>query len=317
MDSFYDFQRAKHLLDAAQADRNQMFLKQSRSLIVDRNGDLEIRHYSNPHSYRVTNREDHEHPNSPLEETIFRLQGVVYERELPPMTASSRVYARKQAPYLRQHIGIVGLGLPYMSTAVDQLYQIISKFQRPLNGQTLNPWTADSSFGPGHISITANCRYFTVGSGASTKQSLPFQDGVDPDGILQSLVTSTMVHTEDNSVLYMKASKSGLKWRYTDIPPADISIGDVVEIQFTIMTIRQRDSSYKMIMILRSVALLDDSVSTAASVARNRAFSLRKDPPITQRNLLKRVKYEDSSDEEDVREHLRVRRDMAGLRIGD
>ncbi|KAF5343480.1 hypothetical protein D9758_015660 [Tetrapyrgos nigripes] len=308
MDQYYDFQRAKHLLDAVQAERNKLYLKQSRSLTVDSNTDLKIRQYSNPHSYRVTNLEDYEDPDSPFEETIFRLQGVIYERDLPPIMASSRVYARNQAPYLRQHIGIVGLGLPYMSTSLNQLYQIFSKFERALNGQTLNPWIAEDSFAPGHIGVTANCRYFTVGPSASTKQSIPFQNGVDPDSVLQSLITSTVVHTEDNAVLYMKASKSGknLKWRYTDIPPADLSIGDIVEIQFTAITIRQRDNSYKMITVLRSIALLDDSVSTAASVARNRAFSSRKDTPILPRNLLKRVRYENSSDEEDIDEQLKT-----------
>ncbi|THV02108.1 hypothetical protein K435DRAFT_577130, partial [Dendrothele bispora CBS 962.96] len=180
------------------------------------------------------------------QETIFRLQGVIYEKELPPLKIS-----RLQPLYLRQHAGITGLGLPYMTHAVENFHQIFASFQRMLNQEELTPWTSNNSYQP-FEGVTANCRYFTAGTNTSTRQSIPFQKDIDPEG-------DGIVHTEENTVLYMKASKSGpnSKWRYSDISPSSFLIGDIVEIQFTVMSICQKEGNYKMITILKSLTVLD------------------------------------------------------------
>ncbi|THU79414.1 hypothetical protein K435DRAFT_697816, partial [Dendrothele bispora CBS 962.96] len=188
------------------------------------------------------------------QETIFRLQGVIYEKELPPLKIS------RYPLYLRQHVGITGLGLSYMTRAIENLHQIFASFQRTLNQEELTPWTGDNSYQP-FEGVTANCRYFTAGTNASTRQSIPFQKDVDPEGVLQQMLRDGIVHTEENAVLYMKASKSGPNLKYSDISPSSFSIGDIVEIQFTVMSIRQKEGNYKMITVLKSLTVLDDSVS--------------------------------------------------------
>ncbi|THU92643.1 hypothetical protein K435DRAFT_671786, partial [Dendrothele bispora CBS 962.96] len=167
-----------------------------------------------------------------------------------------------QPLYLRQHVGITGLGLAYMTHAVENLHQIFASFQRTLNQEELTPWTSDNSYQP-FEGVTANCRYFTAGTNASTRQSIPFQKDIDPEGVLRQMLQDGIVHKEENAVLYMKASKSSpnLKWRYSNISPSSFSIGDIVEIQFTVMNIRQKEGNYKMITVLKSLTVLDDSIS--------------------------------------------------------
>ncbi|KAF5353590.1 hypothetical protein D9758_013781 [Tetrapyrgos nigripes] len=332
MDNYFNFDQASFLMFSwpeallvnLQTERNKLNLKQSRSLTTDslevrscftyaQNGDLQVRKYATPHSYRVTNPVDIENESGPYQETIFRLQGVIYEQELPPVALVSGTHGHKQVPYLRQHIGILGLGLPYMNTSINKFHLLFAKFQRALNGHTLNPWVPDNSFGSGHVGITASCRYFTVGQNALGKQNVPFQDGVDPDQVLQSFLKDGVAHTEENDMLYMKASKPGNKWRYTDVQPSAFTIGDIVEIQFTVIAVRQHNDTYKMIMILKSILLLNDSVSTAATIARNSAIPSQIS--IASPSLLKRLRYDDSSDEDDIVEEQQVRRGLANLRL--
>ncbi|THU94769.1 hypothetical protein K435DRAFT_667775, partial [Dendrothele bispora CBS 962.96] len=222
-----------------------------------------IRKYEKPRAYRVVALEDVSELQGFYQESLFRLQGVIYERELPPLS-NKRVHS-SQAPYLRQHIGITGLGLAYMSQAIEHFHQLYAKFERGLASEEIDAWHADQSYK--YEGITANSHYFTVGANAAGRQSIPFQDGVDPEGILRRLLGDGTVHTEENSVLYMKATNTGQsKWRYSDLSPSNFSIGDIVEIQFTVMAIRKREGNYKMVIALRSLTLLDDSISLVRSL---------------------------------------------------
>ncbi|THU80904.1 hypothetical protein K435DRAFT_694705 [Dendrothele bispora CBS 962.96] len=185
-----------------------------------------------PRTHRIVILDDVPERKGFYHEALFRLQGVIYERELPPLKETRTRIRLSDAPYLRQHIGITGLGLAYMTDAVDNIHRLYAKFERALQSQDLHPWAADQSCG--YNGISANCRYFTVGKNASGRQSIPFQDGVDPDGVLRRMLGNGIVHTEENTVLYMKANKPDLpnsKWRYQDISPANFSIGDIVKIQ--------------------------------------------------------------------------------------
>ncbi|KAF5353605.1 hypothetical protein D9758_013785 [Tetrapyrgos nigripes] len=119
------------------------------------NGDLQVWRYTTPHSVDIENE------HGPYEETIFLLQGIIYEQELPPVGLVSGAHGCKQVPYLQQHIGILGLGLPYMTAATNQLHHLFSKFQCALTSHSLNPWKPDTSFGSGHVGVTASCQYFT------------------------------------------------------------------------------------------------------------------------------------------------------------
>ncbi|THU86706.1 hypothetical protein K435DRAFT_804899 [Dendrothele bispora CBS 962.96] len=303
MDNHFDVDHAKTLLDSLQEERNALNLKQSQSLLskVD---NLQIQEYQMPRTHRIVVLDDVPERKGSYHEALFRLQGVIYERELPPLNETRTRIRLSDAPYLRQHVGITGLGLAYMTDAVDNIHRLYAKFERALQSQDLHPWAADQS-----------CGYNTM-EFQQIAGTLPL-DGVDPDGVLRRMLGNGIVHTEENTVLYMKANKPdlpNLKWRYQDINPANFSIGDIVEIQFTIMAVRQKQGDYKIIFVLKSLTLLDDSISLAASVSRNKAAVLQM-KPMNAANLLKRIHYDDSDDEREVSEEGQVRKNLASLRI--
>ncbi|KAK7446027.1 hypothetical protein VKT23_014650 [Stygiomarasmius scandens] len=304
MDDYFDVDHALNLLENLQLERNRLNFKQSQSLLSP---------YQAPQTYHVVTLDNNNEPGGYYQETIFRLQGVVYEKELPPL---KNIRDRRLQPaYIRQHVGITGLGLTYMTEAIDHLHQIFAHFQRTLKNEELTPWSGDHSC-ERFEGITASCRYFTVGSSAFGRQSVPFQNGVDPDGLLRRMLGDGITHTEENVVLYMKATKSGpeSKWRYREISPSIFSIGDIVEIQFTVMVVRQKEGNHKMITVLKSLTLLDDSVSVAATVARNKAMAT-KNFTAKPSNFLKRLRYEDCADDQEMAEEAHVRKGMARLRI--
>ncbi|THU78561.1 hypothetical protein K435DRAFT_845747 [Dendrothele bispora CBS 962.96] len=317
MDSHYDFDSAKHLLDSLQTERHQLNLKSSVSLVASVS-DLQIRQYTAPRTHRVVRLLNPNEPDGFYEEVIFRLPGIIYERELPPIRRTSTGISHNAAPYLRQHIGITGLNLSYMTAVIENLHRLHTKFDRALTGEEFDAWSPDMSYRE-HESVTANCRYFMVGHTAVGRPAVQFQPGVDPDGVLNKMICDTIIHTEDNVVLYMKATKSEdtQKWRYTPLQPQHFSVGDIVEIQLTVMAVRKKHGGYRMMTVLKSVALLDDSISISASISRSKAIA--KSTPRTPKpiNLLKRLRYEDDSDEHEVREEQNIRHDLAQLRLAD
>ncbi|KAK7461725.1 hypothetical protein VKT23_008154 [Stygiomarasmius scandens] len=192
-----------------------------------------------------------------------------------------------------------------------------AKFERILPAGELDPWAADQSYL--YEGISANCRYFTVGRSTSGQQSIPFGDVIDPDGILQRFIGDGVSHTTENTVLYLRATRPELpdsKWRYTNINPMNFSIGDIVEMQFTVMAVHQKQGNYKVITVLKSLALLDDSIALAASASRNRTAAVRAVPSKPFMSF-KRIRYDDSDDETELAEDRQVRTDMAKLRISE
>ncbi|THU99877.1 hypothetical protein K435DRAFT_855240 [Dendrothele bispora CBS 962.96] len=265
MDNHFDIDHAKTLLDSLQEERNALNLKQSQSLLS------KIQEYQMPRTHRIVVLDDVPERKGSYHEALFRLQGVIYERELPPLKET------------RAKISTLGL----------QISRVVTMEFQQIAGT------------------------LPLGKNASGRQSIPFQDGVDPDGVLRRMLGNGIVHTEENTVLYMKANKPdlpNLKWRYQDINPANFSIGDIVEIQFTIMAVRQKQGDYKIIFVLKSLTLLDDSISLAASVSRNKAAVLQM-KPMNAVNLLKRIRYDDSDDEREVSEEGQVRKNLASLCI--
>ncbi|THV00800.1 hypothetical protein K435DRAFT_793884 [Dendrothele bispora CBS 962.96] len=108
---------------------------------------MQIREYQMPRTHRIVVLDDVPEHKGFYHEALFRLQGVIYERELPPLKETRTRIRLPDAPYLRQHVGITGLGLAYMTDAVDNIHRLYAKFERALQSQDLHPWAADQSCG--------------------------------------------------------------------------------------------------------------------------------------------------------------------------
>lgn len=88
----------------------------------------------------------------------------------------------------------------YITNCISNIHDIHHTFSRALSAGSMDDWT-NSKFG-NFDAIDIGNRYYTNRNHAFGKQSIPFKQSVDPNGILQTAMGSDFLHTEDNEVEY-------------------------------------------------------------------------------------------------------------------
>ncbi|RDB19552.1 hypothetical protein Hypma_013354 [Hypsizygus marmoreus] len=166
-----------------------------------------------------------------IEEQVLRMQGVICEQTMPPITRQDRIDDR-QRRYIRQAITLTALG---------------TQFLKPLEryGSRV-PAVFDD-----HPAINMENRYLTDRHDKGTQESIPFKSNVDPDGILARAMGREMT----------------IK-RYKNIDPIKLKIGDIVEAQVSFVAVLLKGKRFKMLVVLRAVTLLDCQSTTNAMRAR-------------------------------------------------
>ena len=120
-------------------------------------------------------------------------------------------------------------------------------------------------------------RLLTPRRDAPSMRAVPFANGVDPRGLLTAIVSKgDYVHGEDNAVCYficcMEEGVRRLVLNYSYETPLTLirfeptelhifHIGDIVEVQISVVVTPGRDGSHKMRTILRLIALIDGRFS--------------------------------------------------------
>lgn len=120
-------------------------------------------------------------------------------------------------------------------------------------------------------------RYFTPRHDHSNEERLDFDPSVDPNGILQRLMGEDLIHLAENRVEYyeqLKQPNGKAKYvaiikfearlnilRYCPGRPSSFRIGDIVEAQLSFVTVPVQANQFKMMLVLRSLALLDSTYS--------------------------------------------------------
>jgi hypothetical protein len=115
--------------------------------------------------------------------------------------------------YIRQSVTISGLDTIFFDNVVMAVNEIYGMFDHAFTQGALGPWNLTESHGP---SLEASNRYFTPSKPGLHLESIPFQENVDPFGVLAKMLTSSgarCVHTEDNEVEYCRGFK-GLDGKY-------------------------------------------------------------------------------------------------------
>lgn len=100
-----------------------------------------------------------------------------------------------------------GLGSETFNDAIAGIYTLQSLLAAHVPAQTLIPWAP--SFYQEHLSIDLANRYFSRRKDV-LEPAIPFGDGVDPHGILNSLMQDDLVHTSDNEVLFYQRLDSNV-----------------------------------------------------------------------------------------------------------
>ncbi|TFK59782.1 hypothetical protein BDN72DRAFT_864879 [Pluteus cervinus] len=199
----------------------------------------------NPTSWRLVNR------THAGEEVVFTLQGVVEAKTLPPILDNSKV-PRNKAQFLHQSITLNGLGTPTFNESLDALRAMYPMFCRQFPEGRLT-----ATFMSG-TNLTFSNRFFTKRSEAGQLGSVPFERSVDPKNVLAQMLNSTLIHTEENQVkYYIRQHDMGNIFKYLPAEPQTFRVGDIVEVQFSLVVYQMRAEHYTCKPMLYSVALLN------------------------------------------------------------
>lgn len=184
---------------------------------------------------------------------------------------------------MKQSVRITGLGGDDFKRAIQGLAKLGAFMGENLEHGDIENWKSDR-FRTWQALDISN-RLFTLQNSEGDMSPVPFAVGVDPEGILASIAGDKWVHTEDNAVMYFKLGTrhdgkpksvvfdliihelTHIFHRYTPIKPADFKIGDLVEAQFSPLTVRRRGKNevHSFKLVLRALTLLDDVYSKVSA----------------------------------------------------
>ncbi|KAF5366486.1 hypothetical protein D9615_005098 [Tricholomella constricta] len=227
------------------------------------------------------------------EEIVFSLQGSLLDKDLPPILTKPRI-ANARYKYLRQSIKLAGLGTTAFSAALCSIGEIYGYFDRHFPQGALECWTATASDGVGNDVLEASNRYMSP-KNESQDDEVPFGNLVDPKRVLEKMAQeSRHIHTDDNEVMYFRrrTTEDG-KTTHEKVGPQMFRIGDIIEIQVSFVVVPLKGDRYKMITVLRSIALINGAFSQKAPGTKIHVA------PQTSNSVLKRkVMYDEVDDNE-------------------
>ncbi|KAM6491408.1 hypothetical protein JOM56_013182 [Amanita muscaria] len=239
-----------------------------------------------------------------LEEVVLRLQGIICNQSLPPVTKQTRIENR-QRRYIRQTVELTSLGSPYFTDTLHKIHDINEQFSRNLPPNAMETWNSQQF--EGHPSLIASNRYFTNRHDQSHHPHVPLGANVDPDGVLQQAMGDEFVHLHENQVEYFEAVKiGGVINKHKKINPIKFRIGDIVEAQISFVTYQLRGNKYKLIVVLRAITLLDSQNVMDAIIARSRQQVL--DSATSVLVVKRKVGYSDDDMDEEGQSSAKVQR---------
>jgi hypothetical protein len=235
------------------------------------------------------------------EEAVFSIQGVLSGKNLPPVTEkikwvkatlrrdnsqNNQTRSPSQARYLRQGVALVGYGTTTFNNAIISAQEIYGLFDRNLPEGSLEPWALGTASMAQGTTFEASNRYFTSKRDAPDMEPVPISPLIDPRGILEGLKKEELLHGEENQVYYYRVHESALRAtkRYEThilddrsqtltktksvetVNPQIFRVGDIVEAQVSFIAVPLKDSKYKLIVVLRSIALLNANFSQVRTV---------------------------------------------------
>ncbi|KAJ7675874.1 hypothetical protein DFH06DRAFT_1318015 [Mycena polygramma] len=196
-------------------------------------------------------------------EFCFRLQGIVTKLALVPgdIQKLSTIHVLNTS----QQISLTGLSCASFDQAVNGLQQVDALFARYFQSDVQASRRAHDQ----SMVLNASNRFLTALADEPNALNIKFQDGVDPMGRLGKFVGTEIVHTEDNVVNYFKREKDDKtgKFSYCTATPDVFRIGDIVEIEASVMAFKNKQDQVKTHCNLRLVTLIDATFSKEAEKA--------------------------------------------------
>ncbi|KAF4587946.1 hypothetical protein EYR38_009907 [Pleurotus pulmonarius] len=287
MDDFYDKAKAVQTLDKLIAERTaaaaspQMHNLDSETTEIF---GLSICRADGDAASRLTQRNEE---TTETEEATIAIQGIICSIGLPPFDArSNRPDDIKRLTHARQSVTLTGLGSTSFDRTVENGRRAYSMFSRYTPNAKLLPrpeFLGRHSAEPGgggnqHTTIVASNRFFTPIKQAGGLEVVEIDTETDPRGLLAKVDRTRYAHTEDNVVHYYVLTDGDDNNRYTPTTPVIFQIGDIVEIQTSMMCIPQK-GNFTVKLVLRSIILLDGSLTMEATNARTLITPTPAQPP--------------------------------------
>ncbi|KAJ7033246.1 hypothetical protein C8F04DRAFT_1261057 [Mycena alexandri] len=227
-------------------------------------------------------------------EVLFRVHGVLSKVELVPGNIS-KMSASRMAN-LSQRVQIVGLGGGSFDRAIQNTKVIQEHYGRFFGSRRINPWNVGQAGGATYIN--ASCRYFNSEKDDPTATVIEFGPGVDPLNLFAkaNVKGEGLIHTLDNEVKYFKSANdpaSGELFYYSAFPGV-FRVGDIVEVQGTVVAFVNRQNIVKTHFHLVSLTLQDSKFAKDAEIARSKV-SVPKGPGVTLRRKACFEEEEDSA----------------------
>ncbi|KAJ7432324.1 hypothetical protein B0H11DRAFT_1931643 [Mycena galericulata] len=226
------------------------------------------------------------------DELVFRMQGILSKRNLVP--GDIQRFPSSKVANLSQQASIVGAGSELFEAGFRNLKQFHGLFSRHFPSTTVAQWPIEGD--GGYPTMNASNRYMTTTQDDPTAMHVPFGPGVDPLGRLQKYVGAEMVHTADNEISYYKKAVDPVTGKsvYDKAFPANFRIGDVVEMQVSVIGFQGKDKNImKLHCHLRALTLLESKFSKAAEDAQE--STIKHSVPVVV-NLRRKVGH----DEQDI-----------------
>ncbi|KAL1674013.1 hypothetical protein EV122DRAFT_282433 [Schizophyllum commune] len=268
MDENFDYEGAKVIIDTFMSKHGQTGLLPAGSLYVtDDVEELDLRVSTEEDASTTTYRlfTGDAESNDERELTLYTV-AVLSQKLLPPFKPKRKYTHARQAVFggFRQSVSLHGAGAEAMAHTVRAIKLAYIKLDRH---------AAKSAPFPGErVSIdnlVVSNPYFTIGADAKGKESVPFSKLVDPFDDLNRVITDGCVHTSDNVVQYLRGYEDeGGIFRHSPVTPSRFRPGDVVRVGFAVCIKHDNKphGSSELSLVLRSVTLIDDSLSTALAL---------------------------------------------------
>lgn len=180
--------------------------------------------------------------------------------------------------YLWQGISITGYGSLTFGHAIEAVSSIYTLFSHDIGERNMANIKC-VGIHQGFQSLSSSNRYLTRRDQADDLAEVLIPPVMDPHWHLEEVAGEKYVYTDDNEIfcyerkimdsgerewVFWSASKPIMitdHYRFVDISPSKIQIGDIVEVHMMFMAVPVKDGKKKVISTLRSITLLDSNLT--------------------------------------------------------
>ncbi|KAG2008672.1 hypothetical protein CC2G_014076 [Coprinopsis cinerea AmutBmut pab1-1] len=262
IDEFYDKHEASAKLQDLIDECNKGEKTKDMQLSTSKIKTASVKRISRPESWRM-----YEVVNDEPTEIVFRIQGIIQSKELPPVGRNIN-RSNRAKKHLRQQVTIFGFGAPLFQNFADSVEAMYIKYGDFISDGHLEEWSPPTD--GDSVGFDVINRYFTHANYATGEPQVPFHETVDPFDVLKQMGGGNYVHTQDNHVDYIERVIAENSKDYQIVSPTVFKVGDIVECALTARCYPTGNSRVKMRLILKALVLIDQQFREKACILRMR-----------------------------------------------